>query len=493
VEETKFLGLIFDKKLNFIPHIKYVKKKCQKALDLLRVVANTEWGGDQKTLLSIYHALVRSKLDYGSMVYGSARPSYIQMLNPVQNQGLRLCLGAFRTSPADSLAVEADEMPLALRREKLALQYATKVASNPDNPAYECIFHPNYVDLFEKKPSAIPTFGIRIQENMSMLDNFKPEKIAKFKYPVTPPWIYRPAHVNLALAEFKKSETDPNVYISEYKNIKHIHNGYEFIYTDGSCCNTKAAAAAIKGSHSYVERLPDHASIYSAELHAIYLALDHVETSEGKKFVIFVDSKSVLQALEKKDWQNPLVQKILERHSWLCGEGQKKIVFCWIPSHIGIKGNEAADKAAKDGLDKAVTQMSIPYTDYKMYITRLVRFKWQGEWAPKFDNKLNEVHPNIGKWNCGYQCSRKEQSVLSRIRIGHSHLTHCYLLKGEDAPECISCACQLTVKHILIECAEFDETREQYFNVNCLQDLFDKVQPHLILSFLRDIDLFNRF
>ncbi len=95
-------------------------------------------------------------------------------------------------------------------------------------------------------------------------------------------------------------------------------------------------------------------------------------------------------------------------------------------------------------------------------------FKWQGEWAPKFDNKLNEVHPNIGKWNCGYQCPRKEQSVLSRIRIGLSHLTHCYLLKGEDAPECISCACQLTVKHILMECAEFDETREQYFNVNCL-------------------------
>ncbi len=261
------------------------------------------------------------------------------------------------------------------------------------------------------------------------------------------------SNLNLALAEFKKSETDPNVYISEYKNIKHIHKGYEFIYTDGSCCNTKAAAAAIKGSHSYVERLPDCASIYSAELHAIYLALDHVETSESKRFVIFVDSKSVLQALEKKDWQNPLVQKILERHSWLCGEGEKKIVFCWIPSHIGIKGNEAADKAAKDGLDKAVTQMPIPYTDHKMYIKRLVRFKWQGEWAPKFDNKLNEVQPNIGKWKCGYQCSRKEQSVLSRIRIGHSHLTHCYLLKGEDAPECISCACQLTVKHILMKLA----------------------------------------
>ncbi len=46
----------------------------------------------------------------------------------------------------------------------------------------------------------------------------------------------------------------------------------------------------------------------------------------------------------------------------------------------------------------------------------------------------------------------------------------------------------------IIECEEFDDTREQYFNVNCLQDLFEKVQPHLILSFLKDIlvVLFNR-
>ena len=42
VEETKFLGVIFDKKLTFIPHIKKLKAKCQKALNLLRVVAHTD-------------------------------------------------------------------------------------------------------------------------------------------------------------------------------------------------------------------------------------------------------------------------------------------------------------------------------------------------------------------------------------------------------------------------------------------------------------------
>ena len=53
------------------------------------------------------------------------------MLDTVHNQGLRLALGAFRTSPVSSLNVEADEPSLWLRREKLSLQYAIRLAANP--------------------------------------------------------------------------------------------------------------------------------------------------------------------------------------------------------------------------------------------------------------------------------------------------------------------------------------------------------------------------
>ena len=72
VSETKFLGLIFDSKLSFKAHIDYLKKKCLKAMNLLRVVSNTDWGADSTTLLRLYRSLVRSKLDYGCVVYGSA-------------------------------------------------------------------------------------------------------------------------------------------------------------------------------------------------------------------------------------------------------------------------------------------------------------------------------------------------------------------------------------------------------------------------------------
>ena len=120
VEESKFLGILFDRKLSFIPHIKYLKAKCLKALNLLKGLSNTSWGADRTKLLKLYRSLVRSKLDYGCIIYGSARKSYLQMLDPIHNQGLRLALGAFRTSPFASLYVEADEPSLYSRREKVS-------------------------------------------------------------------------------------------------------------------------------------------------------------------------------------------------------------------------------------------------------------------------------------------------------------------------------------------------------------------------------------
>ena len=59
VDQYKLLGVIFDRKLSFIPQINYLKGKCHKALQLLRVVAHTDWGADKSTLLKLYSSLVR--------------------------------------------------------------------------------------------------------------------------------------------------------------------------------------------------------------------------------------------------------------------------------------------------------------------------------------------------------------------------------------------------------------------------------------------------
>ena len=96
------MGLVFDNKLNFKPHIEQLKEKCKKAINLLRVVSHFDWGADRKVMLQLYKSLILSKLNHGCFIYGSAPKSYITMLDLVQSEGLRLCLGAYKSSPIRS-------------------------------------------------------------------------------------------------------------------------------------------------------------------------------------------------------------------------------------------------------------------------------------------------------------------------------------------------------------------------------------------------------
>ena len=141
-----------------------------KALDIIKVVANQEWGADKTVLLNLYRSLIRSTLEYGCIVYGSARPSYLKMLNTVHHQGLRLALGAFRTSPVESLYVESSELPLEQRRIKLSLQYITKLKSTPSNPAYNCVFNPQYRQKYLRNTKTISPLGIRMKPHLEDCD-----------------------------------------------------------------------------------------------------------------------------------------------------------------------------------------------------------------------------------------------------------------------------------------------------------------------------------
>ena len=141
VNEYKLLGVIFDRKLSFISNMIYLKTRNTRPQHLLRVVAHTKWGADCQALLKLYRALVRSQLDYAIFIYRSTRKSYLKKLDPIHHEGLRLILGAFRTSPVVSLYTEAHEALLQFRCEKLAVQYYTKLKSCLSNPAYDCIFN----------------------------------------------------------------------------------------------------------------------------------------------------------------------------------------------------------------------------------------------------------------------------------------------------------------------------------------------------------------
>ena len=124
----------------------------------------------------------------------------------------------------------------------------------------------------------------------------------------------------------------------------------------------------------------------------------------------FFDSLSVLLSLENKKLDSPLVVNILHKLH-LLSIAHKTIFFCWIPSHIGIRGNEAADVAAKESLDFNITASQVPYTDLKPHINSIAS-KWQDHWSSCPDNKPLKIKPTLGVWPSGFRNCRKEEVVF---------------------------------------------------------------------------------
>ena len=138
-DSAKFLGLIFDRKLNWRIHLNKLNSECAKILRLMKMITSQKWGADQFCLLKVFRMYMRSKIDYGAIVYTSAKPNDLKMLNTTCNEALRIATGAFKSSPVESLYVLADELKPETRRDYLALRYFVKIRSSLSNPAHPCI------------------------------------------------------------------------------------------------------------------------------------------------------------------------------------------------------------------------------------------------------------------------------------------------------------------------------------------------------------------
>ncbi|GFO12497.1 ribonuclease hi [Plakobranchus ocellatus] len=170
------------------------------------------------------------------------------------------------------------------------------------------------------------------------------------------------------------------------------------------------------------------------------------------------------------------------------------ISFVWIPAHVGIQGNENVDKLAKVALNRASCPGKLNcWSNLKPKINAYIHSVLQKNWDAEGANKLYEVLLNLGDdlHRRGEGAGRKWETLMCRLRMGHTWLTQSYLLKNEEQLFCSACDSLYTDRHILIECPDFQVTGRKYFSVTDLYRLFREVSHSRIVGYLKELGVYG--
>lgn len=464
---TKILGIIFDNKNTWQAHLKEIRKATLIKLNIIKVLAHTTWGANGTTLKQIYKSLIMSKLEYGAFLYIDAKQSLLKMIETIHNSGLRLVTGAFRSSPIPSILNIANTPPLDLKRIQNALLQKARRAQNSHTPNIE---------------------------NKIKLNNFEfnCSGIFKHEHPITPPWVEMDLHSNTDLSFYIKSETMDITYRNLAYSLLEDYQDYTLFYTDGSKTEEGVGASIYSTYITKMFKLPDFCSIYTAEAYAISQTLEVIKQHKINKAIILSDSLSSLKSIRNTNHPNT-ISKIIQNQISLLNINNQNVKLLWIPSHVGIIGNETADTYAKRAINSpdAISIQICSLSDIKGVIQSLTLQQWQHRWSLSH-TKLNEIKLHINPWPPSFS-KRRHEVIINRLRIGHTWLTHRFLMRHEEPEQCITCGETLTVKHVLLYCQIYADTRT---TLNIPDHLYEALGPdqensNKIITFLKTSKLYN--
>ena len=508
VDSFRFLGVIFDRGLTWRNHIDSVAEKCKKVLNVMRCIAGQDWGASRCALVCIYVVLIRSRIDYGSVVYGSAARTRLEKLDVVQGMAFRICVGGVKSAPNCALQVEVGQMPLGLRRKQLVGNYWLNIRGQDMGHPVKDIMGDQWERGRGQSRESFAWVGDRVALELGV-KGIEFEEVVR--WPVRPRWLVREARVDLELLERKRRDKGRDLAQEFYSYVGEKYRGYRRVFTDGSKDVEKGVtgAAMVVSEEGVVvsRRLSDMLSIYGVELVGILLAMRWVEGSEERDNLICCDSAGALMSIRNGvgKYHQEVLEEILDVNDRVFRQG-RVVSFLWVPAHVGIVGNEKADRAAKEASRREQVEFSVRLSraEGKSIVWKEIGRKWQDEWDRERKGRhLYRVQKKVGGvHNMGG--SRREQVVMSRIRIGHSCLNEGLRVMGKHASGLCGCGGVESVEHVVCECVRYENERRRMFGKlrrfgvegSGLKEVVGSLEiregRRAVMSFLRETGVFRR-
>lgn len=512
VEEVKYLGIWLDKSLRWGKQIKETCSKLNKFLNVFNVLAGSSWGVHPLHLRQLYISIIRSRLDYGSFLLNTSSLSNLVKLDKIQNRAMRVIGGFIKSSPIHVMESELCLPPLSFRRKYLAYKFLLKSMSVENGDSIAIIS--KLATVCENSRYWINKRRPLLSVVYNELSDVTVQKSPILEMYSLPTWVSNidiRSHLCLCIDDVHRSKrfhSSDNLLKNSLNTIQRKYSDCFQIYTDGSKDDNGIGASFYDSQANITAKFKINSdiSILEAELIAIYECLSYIRSCDGNKFVVLSDSKSALQHIARCTSVKrglPVAYGILETFLNLKDYG-KEVKFQWIPSHINLIGNEAADRGAKMGIVDGIPVSHVPFfTDF----LRVIKVKCLDNWKEHFNKRsvekgiwyktLQSEPPKI-PWFYNVKLSRRMLVTSLRLRSGHAPLNAFgFMMNVVQSPNCTVCNTREDVYHALVECARVgaerrDLEKEIGFNFGCvgicnsiLADPTSELAIKLYLMFLK--------
>ena len=444
-EEATYLGVTFDKKQTWKPHIQQAEAKARRKLAILRKLAGTDWGAKTNILKQVYQGAVRPHLEYGSTAWSTTAKTHQQTLDKVQNQALRIITGSMRSTPIKAMEETASIQPLHQRRDAKNMILAEKIKCLPHHPMKERMA--NLTKNRLKRSSFVhETKRLEREHQESMPNSTLPLQFSD----LSQPWNEDPTKLQLSTtvpnvsAGDSQDETAKRALTLATIEERYPDEAWIHAYTDGSATNAVSNGGAgvhLKYPEGHIEtaKLPTgkYCSNYGAEVQALMQATSMIIDSENecKQAVLLTDSLSALEALAG-DKLPQLMMRLQEAAK------SRRVALQWIPAHCGIPGNEAADELAKLGAQEVQPDNSVNFHEKRTLVKAAMR-----------QTSTRDAYHFL---------ERQQQVIIMRLRTGHNRLNAHMFKKMKLAPSPL-CNCghsEQTTAHILQDCHLYNTERK---------------------------------